>query len=75
MFIPNTGSVLAITGSTAQCIAQPTEVAIPKKSQFVFNAIINFSNYKNSKFATMMRKFIPNKTSLGCSNFAIQMFI
>ena len=46
MFIPNTGSVLAITGSTAQCIAHPTEVAIPKKSQFVFNAIIKIVTAK-----------------------------
>lgn len=61
MLMPNTGNVLAIKGSNAQCIAQPTEVAIPKKSQFVFNAILNFSNCKNSKFATMMRKFILAK--------------
>jgi hypothetical protein len=42
MLIPNMGNVLAINGSTAQCIAQPTEVAIPKKSQFVFKAILFF---------------------------------
>lgn len=58
MFIPNIGKVLAIKGSKAQWIAQPTDVAIPKKSQFVFNAILNSTNCKSSKFATMMRKII-----------------
>jgi hypothetical protein len=40
ILIPKIGNVLAIKGSTAQCMAQPTEVAIPKKSQFAFIAIL-----------------------------------
>ena len=46
MFSPNMGKVLAITGNTAQCIAQPTEVAIPKKSQLVFNVIFRYELQK-----------------------------
>ena len=55
MLIPNMGNVLAIMGNNAQWIAHPTDVAIPKKSQFVFNSI-EIVKRKNTKFATMMRK-------------------
>ncbi len=36
MLMPNMGKVVTITGSNAQCMAQATEVPIPKASQFNF---------------------------------------
>ncbi len=36
MFMPNKGRLVATKGSMAQCIAQTTEVVIPRASQFIF---------------------------------------
>jgi len=36
ILIPKTGRLDSITGSSAQCMAQATEVAIPIMSQFTF---------------------------------------
>lgn len=40
MFIPSIGKLLIKIGRTAQCIAQATEVVIPKASQFILNFIL-----------------------------------
>ena len=40
MFMPKTGKLVTITGSNAQCMAQATEVPIPKASQFNFIFIV-----------------------------------
>jgi hypothetical protein len=39
MLIPNNGRLLTTNGSTAQWIAQASEVAIPNPSQFIFTLI------------------------------------
>lgn len=39
MLMPKSGRLLKKRGSSAQCIAQATEVVIPKASQFIFNRI------------------------------------
>ena len=38
MFTPKNGKVLTTKGRIAQCMAHPSDVAIPKKSQFTFKA-------------------------------------
>ena len=41
--MPKIGSVVAINGNKAQCIAHATEVEMPKKSQFNLILIIKLS--------------------------------
>lgn len=52
--MPNIGKLLITNGKTAQCIAQTTEVVIPKASQFTLNAI----EYTNIANATQLQNFI-----------------
>ena len=47
------GKELSIIGSTAQCMAQATDVAIPIASQFIF--IFIFKKRKDSIFAIRLQ--------------------
>jgi len=40
MFMPNSGRLVRTSGNTAQCMAQTTEVAIPKASQLTCSFMI-----------------------------------
>lgn len=40
ILMPNTGKLVTITGSIAQCIAHAIEVPIPIASQLIFTAIL-----------------------------------
>lgn len=51
--MPNNGKLLNNKGKIAQCIAQATDVTIPKASQF----ILNFIKYANIIIAILLQKF------------------
>jgi len=58
MFTPNKGRLLKNNGNNAQCMAQASDVAIPKASQLILNAIVEAANiFKCNLVAKYFKKW------------------
>ncbi len=69
ILMPNKGKLVAISGSTAQCIAQAIEVPIPNASQLIFSAILK-GKQRYIICNNVAKVFIDDCYQLLGSNFA-----